>query len=200
MTSFTSRSLVVFGALSLALAACAPAAPATPPADSAAQSSNVSSAISTLQTGTGTELSIELQKTPSEDADGTQRTTAVLKMTGTLTGDIQLPAILGTLSYVDPRSYIFAPPEARTTTLAVLSAWFAGGGQELAITRDHINNRLLVWYREGDEGTAEEPGVCTSLSIIASYNVPKGTTVRLAGFSDPIGHSALNYCGKPLTK
>ena len=201
-SSFSHSSLrwsVASSLLLLALVACTPAAPAT---DTTAQSSSEASIVaeSTLQAGTGTVLTIELQTTQTEDEFGTPLTTAVLRMSGTLEGDVTLPPITGTLSYVDPRSYIFAPPEAKTTTLAVLSAWFAGGGQEVAITRDHINGRLLVWYRAGDEGTAEEPGVCTPLEIIASHNVPAGTEVRMAGFLDPIAHSALNYCGKPLTK
>ncbi len=192
------RWSVASSLLLLALAACAPAAPVT---DTATQSSSEASimAESTLQAGTGTTLTIELQTTQIEDA-GTPVTTAVLHMSGTIEGNVTLPPITGTLSYVDPRSYIFAPPEARTTTLAVLSAWFAGGGQEVAITRDHINKRVLVWYRAGDEGTAETAGECTPLNVIASHDVPEGTEVRLAGFSDPIEHSALNYCGKPLTK
>ncbi len=192
------RWSVASSLLLLALAACAPAAPVT---DTTTQSSEASiMAESTLQAGTGTVLTIELQTTQAEDEFGTPLTTAVLHMSGTLEGDVTLPPITGTLSYVDPRSYIFAPPEAKTTTLAVLSAWFAGGGQEVAITRDHINGRLLVWYRAGDEGTAEAAGNCTALAIIASHNVPAGTEVRMAGFLDPIEHSALNYCGKPLTK
>ncbi len=202
MTS--SRILSASLLLPLALVACTPTPAPAPEArtDVAPISENEvvvadNEAVASIVPGTGTALTVALETRESEDDQSTITTTATLRFAGAVSGTLILPTILGQLNFVDPGTY--GPSEYAEETdavvVAVLSAWWAGSGEEIRITHHRGETpSLAVEHRFGNEGTAEDPGQCTPAALLGEMRLPRDATIILTGFGEAAPSSALDYC------
>ncbi len=171
-------------ALSLALiAGCTPATVGTPLEGSSSSSSSVSVAPS------GT-LEVKLEKTLSEDELATIHTKAFLRLSGAVTQTIDLgDDIQGELVVVNPSAYGAYAAEGGTT-VAVLTTWWAGQGEEIYVTQYKDPPAFTVEHRYGDE-----QGTCTSPELIADVELPAGDVkVELVGFEPTVEQSSLQFC------
>ena len=174
-----SRSVAVL--CLLALAACGSAMP------SSEESQNSSAAAASR-------LAITLTQVKKEDSFGIPHVTAVLHLSGAVMQEVALPEVVGTLSIVDPAA---APQYGRDTeTVALLSSWYAGAGQEIRLVLRHEPLALVIDHRYGDEGTAETPGQCDAYAPITTVALPGPVHVELREFGTPVAASALGYCGE----
>jgi len=119
----------------------------------------------------GATLTIRLEKNTTSDADGTFHTRALLHLTGALNQTIELEDILGELMYVSPSGYGRFKYE-NAETVAVVTAWWAGQGEEIYITQFHDPHTLTVEHRYGDESAiCSPPGMVADLPLLGDVNI-----------------------------
>jgi hypothetical protein len=197
------RSLHLLPVLLLALGACA-TAPVTVPEPASSSSSVSAQPVSAAPvapqfTGSGTKLTIRLEKSESEDSGGVLRTKATLHLTGAINTDVPLKDIVGHLSLAQ-KPYV--QPAGSGTTVAVLSAWWAGGGEEIWITQYHNPHALTVEYIRGSEGDPDAPpaDTCDGPGLITDLPMQGDVTVTLEGFGKATAPSVLAWCQASRSK
>lgn len=137
----------------------------------------------------GNVLTIQLEKSTTESSDAIPTTKAILKLSGAVDRTIVIPDITGELMNVKPGGFVAYEQESGET-VAIVTAWFAGGGDEIVITRMHDTHTLIIEHRQGDEEGTCPPGV--SLANIA---LAEDVTVSLQGFGEPTAEqSSLEFC------
>lgn len=135
-------------------------------------------------------LTISLEKAMTEDAEATLHTKASLRLSGAIDDVIDLDDILGDLLYVDPKAYgVYARPNGQT--VAVLTAWWAGQGEEIVITQMTAPPSLVIEHRYGDES-----GECTEAEVLAKYPLTATVRVSLDDFGDPTPQSRIQFCSE----
>lgn len=138
-----------------------------------------------MDTGT---LGITLEKTTTTDKQSIPHTKAKLLFSGAVEKTIDLGDIVGELSFVDPSTYsLYARKNG--STVGVLTAWFAGGGTEIVITKFQDPPSLKIESIEGGE-----EGICTSETLIAEVTLKKDVQVSLQGFTPVVDQSSLQFC------
>ncbi|KKW38883.1 hypothetical protein A2454_06020 [Candidatus Peribacteria bacterium RIFOXYC2_FULL_55_14] len=141
----------------------------------------------------GATLTIRLEKSTTSDSDGTFHTRALLHLTGALNQTIELEDILGELMYVSPSGYDRFNYE-NAETVAVVTAWWAGQGEEIYITQFHDPHTLTVEHRYGDES-----GVCFPPGMIADLPLSGDVEIDLENFGLPtVERSSIDFpCTEP---
>lgn len=125
----------------------------------------------------------------SEDALATIMTEAVLKLSGAVNQEINLGGdIQGELVVVNPSAYGAYAKEGGET-VAVLTTWWAGQGEEIFITKYSDPPSLTVEHRYGDE-----TGICTPPELIADVELAGKVEVSLVGFEPTVAQSSLQFC------
>jgi hypothetical protein len=156
--------------------------------------SSSSSSVSESSASLSDRLTVRLEKTVVQDDDATVRTRAFLHLSGALNETINLgDEILGELQYVDPKSYgRFAYDNA--DTVAVLTTWWAGQGEEIYITQFHDPHAFTVEHRYGDEG-----GICSPPGLIVDLPLQGDVQITLEGFGEPtVERSSIDFpCTAP---
>ncbi len=130
----------------------------------------------------GTVVSIALQKSSeTNEADGVVHTTATLQLGGALEETVDLGDIQGELFVVENAN------DNDADVVAMLTAWFAGQGEEIIIT--HADDKLTVSHIYGDES-----GFCTEPETIAEFELSDRMSVELLGFDETVEQSSLAFC------
>lgn len=172
MTRFAP--LVAPVALALLLASCAPAAPT---ADTTSDSS------ASWPANEVEVMNLELQKNVTTDDQGVVTTEAALMFDGKLT---PLGTVTGELN-----------PVARQlgqdpSIIAVFTAWFAGGGEEVRVTRSEDRAALVIEKRSGDES-----GACTDWERVGEIAIsPDQEAQLMAEAGTEVPASSLAFCDK----
>ncbi len=166
--------------LLLALVACAPT---IAPIDGAPSTSTPT------MIRDGKTATVTLELSASEDAQATVHTKARLNVTGVVTTIVNLGEVAGPLQVVKESAYgLYKKPNG--APILVLSAWWAGGGDEFVVTR--TQDGLLIQKRSGDES-----GTCTTLETVGEVALPAGTEVTLEGLGeDRVDQSSLTFCAE----
>ncbi len=179
---------LLLASFALLLVACTPT-------DAPGASSSSSSSAAPTASGS-TALTVTFSKTVSEDDQAVQHTKATLALAGAVTTSIDLGEIVGELQYVNPSAYgPYAQPAGKGETVAVLTSWFAGEGEEIIVTQFHDPHRFTVERRYGDES-----GTCTTTELVKDVELPGDVTIELKGFVSPVDQSTLAFCHEQDTE
>lgn len=136
-----------------------------------------------------TVLTIALEKSTTESSDAIPTTKASLKLSGSIDRIIEIPDITGELMNVKSTGFTAYEQESGET-VAILTSWFAGAGDEIVITRMHDTHTLIIEHREGGE-----EGVCTPGVSLANIALAEDVTIELEGFDEPTAEqSSLEFC------
>ncbi len=164
------------------------AAVQTPPSPPSASSSVASSLAAGQPTTQSNAVTVTLEKSTSTDAQATVHTKAVLHLSGAVMKAVDLGDILGELRYVNHATYDLYR-QKNGDPVAVLSAWWAGGGEEFVLTQFHDPHYFTIEKRYGDEsGNCDPPG------LVGDYPLQGDITVSLQNFGEPVDQSSLQFC------
>ncbi len=169
------KKTLTFVSAALLLVACTPS-PA--PTDGTAMSS---SAIAET-------VRVHLTQKITEGEDGIPTNKASIEFSGSIDEVVDLGDVTGELMYVDPKAYATYKGET-DDVIAVFSAWFAGGGEEIVVRHYHDTQSIAIEMRSGGE-----EGECTELELLAEYEITGIASLDTSNLGTPITQSSLAFC------
>lgn len=133
-------------------------------------------------------LNVKLDQTTTEDAQGVPSTKATLTFSGVVDKVVDLGNIQGPITAVDEKAYVNYVEPLGNVAL-VLTAWFAGQGEEIWVTQHMDTKAVSVQHRYGGE-----EGTCTDPEQIAEFSVPATVSFTFEGLGTRVDQSSLAFC------